>query len=155
MPVLAASDHAGRRLRLDLIAHLQARGLDVHDLGTHSDASCDYPTFAAELARRVAAGEAPWGLLVCGTGVGMAIAANKVPGVRAAVVSDSFSARATRPRCGQGGRGSAAGCAARGAAHAARGPPEGVRGRGGGARRGRVCGVTGHGAARAAARVFV
>jgi ribose 5-phosphate isomerase B len=96
MPVLAASDHAGRRLRLDLIAHLQARGLDVHDLGTHSDASCDYPTFAAELAHRVAAGEAPWGLLVCGTGVGMAIAANKVPGVRAAVVSDSFSARATR-----------------------------------------------------------
>jgi len=96
MPVLVASDHAGRRLRLDLLAHLQARGLEVDDLGTHTDASCDYPTYAEALARRVAAGEASWGLLVCGTGVGMAIAANKVPGVRAAVVSDSFSARATR-----------------------------------------------------------
>jgi ribose 5-phosphate isomerase B len=65
-------------------------------VGTHEAASTDYPDWAAPVARAVAAGQAEFGLLVCGTGQGMAMAANRVPGVRAAVVADTFSARATR-----------------------------------------------------------
>lgn len=96
MNIAAASDHAGRTLRLALVAHLRAQGHTVDDLGTHSEASCDYPDFALAVGRAVASGAAAFGLLVCGTGIGMAMAANKVPGVRAAVLSEPTSARATR-----------------------------------------------------------
>ncbi|RME24887.1 MAG: ribose 5-phosphate isomerase B [Deltaproteobacteria bacterium] len=96
MRIAAGSDHAGLDLKLLLVEHLRKLGHEVEDLGTHSAESCDYPDYAAAVARAVQAGDADQGLLVCGTGVGMAIAANKLPGVRAAVVSDTFSAHATR-----------------------------------------------------------
>ena len=75
---------------------LEGQGHTVTDLGTHDNTSCDYPDFAAQVASAVSGGEADFGLLLCGTGVGMCMAANKVAGIRAAVVSDPFSARATR-----------------------------------------------------------
>lgn len=96
MRFVAGSDHAGLSLKQLLVAHLRANGVEVEDLGTHEAASTDYPDWAAPVARAVAAGQADFGLLVCGTGQGMAMAANRVPGVRAAVVADTFSARATR-----------------------------------------------------------
>ena len=96
MRIVAASDHAGLELRSTLVAHLREQGHEVDDLGTHDRASTDYPDWGEEAARRVAAGDASFGLLVCGTGQGMAMTANRVPGVRAAVVADTFSARATR-----------------------------------------------------------
>ena len=95
-PVAVGADHAGLRLKTELVAWLQQHGHTVHDHGTHTAERCDYPDIAASVAGAVAGGAAAWGLLVCGTGVGMAMAANKVHGVRAAVVSDTFSARATR-----------------------------------------------------------
>lgn len=96
MRIVAGSDHAGLSLKRQLVEHLRKQGHEVEDLGTHEAASCDYPDFAEKVARAVAAGDARFGLLCCGTGQGMAMAANRVPGVRAAVCADSFSARATR-----------------------------------------------------------
>lgn len=96
MHVSVGSDHAGLNLKRTLIEALLAAGHTVEDVGTHSAASCDYPDFAVAVARHVAAGAAERGLLVCGSGLGMAIAANKVPGVRAVTVSDTFSAHASR-----------------------------------------------------------
>lgn len=96
MIIACGSDHAGLQLKLVLKEHLEEKGIQVVDVGTHTEDSVDYPDFGAAVARKVAAKEADLGLLVCGTGVGVCIAANKVPGVRAAVVSDTFSARATR-----------------------------------------------------------
>lgn len=96
MPIAIASDHAGLSLKRHLLKLLDARGLAWTDLGTDSDASCDYPTFAHALAAEILASRAPWGILVCGTGIGMSMAANRHPGVRAAVVTDPFAARATR-----------------------------------------------------------
>ncbi len=92
----AGSDHAGWELKKLLIARLQELGDEVVDLGTDSADSVDYPDYGAAVARRVAAEDGAFGLLVCGTGVGIAIAANKIAGVRAAVVTDAFTARATR-----------------------------------------------------------
>ena len=96
MRIAIASDHAGFDLRQTVAEHLRSLGHDLHDFGPAAKARCDYPDFAEKVARSVASGEAELGILCCGTGVGMAMAANKVHGVRAAVVSDSFSARATR-----------------------------------------------------------
>lgn len=96
MRITIASDHAGFDLRQTVAEHLVALGHDVHDFGPSQKARCDYPDFAEKVGRAVASGESELGLLCCGTGVGMAMAANKVHGVRAAVVSDTFSARATR-----------------------------------------------------------
>lgn len=96
MDVVIGSDHAGLQLKAELQAHLESLGHGVRDVGTHTTDSCDYPEFAEAVGRSVIAGEADWGLLVCGTGIGMCISANKVPGIRAAVVSDTFSARMTR-----------------------------------------------------------
>jgi ribose 5-phosphate isomerase B len=94
--IAAGSDHAGLRLKTDLIAVLQSLGHEVNDVGTHSDASVDYPDFGAAVGRAVASGEADIGLCVCGSGIGIAIAANKVPGIRAATVHDVTSARLAR-----------------------------------------------------------
>ena len=91
-----ASDHAGLPLKLALKAALEAEGHAVADLGTHSPDSVDYPDFAALVAEAVASGAAPFGILVCGSGIGMAIAANRHPGIRAAVLHDSTEARLTR-----------------------------------------------------------
>jgi ribose 5-phosphate isomerase B len=92
MRIVLGADHGGRRLKDELVGHLLALGHDVVDVGTHNDDSVDYPDFAHVGATQVRDGDADRGLLVCGTGQGMAIAANKVGGVRAAVVSDTFSA---------------------------------------------------------------
>ncbi len=96
MKLVCGSDHAGLRLKEELKKHLEEKGITVHDVGTHSNDSCDYPDYAAQVARAVANHEADLGLLVCGTGIGMAITANKIAGVRAASVSDTFSAHASR-----------------------------------------------------------
>ncbi len=94
--IAVGSDHAGYELKNQLIEHLRNRGYEVKDYGTYSEASCDYPDYAKQVANAVAGGEAEQGLLVCGTGIGMSMAANKVKGIRAAVLSDEFSAEATR-----------------------------------------------------------
>ncbi len=97
LPRLAAgSDHAGVDLKNHLVGWLRARGYTVDDLGTHDHSSCHYPDYAAAVAGAVAQGHAQLGLLVCGTGQGMAMAANRLPSVRAGVVSDTFSAAAIR-----------------------------------------------------------
>ncbi len=96
MHVVIAADHAGIHIKSDLIESLGAAGHSVTDLGTHSDQSCDYPDYAVAAAARVASGEADMGVLICGTGIGMSISANKVPGIRAAAVSDPVSAKLAR-----------------------------------------------------------
>lgn len=90
------SDHAGYELKLAIAEHLKSRGFDVKDYGTNSTASCDYPVFAGYVAEAVIRGECDRGILVCGTGIGISIAANKYAGIRAAVCGDCFSAEATR-----------------------------------------------------------
>ena len=92
----AGSDHAGFALKKHLVAALRELGDEVVDVGTTDEASVDYPSFGAEVGRRVAAEPNARGLIVCGTGIGISIAANKVPGVRAAVVHDSFTAEMAR-----------------------------------------------------------
>ncbi|GAB4254528.1 MAG: ribose 5-phosphate isomerase B [Thermoleophilia bacterium] len=89
-------DHAGLPLKRPLVAELQAWGHEVIDFGTDDPQSVDYPVFAAKVARALGAGEAEMGLLLCGTGLGMAITANKFPGIRAVTVSEAFSARMAR-----------------------------------------------------------
>ncbi|HUY63260.1 MAG TPA: ribose 5-phosphate isomerase B [Acidimicrobiales bacterium] len=96
MRIAVGSDHAGYPLKEVLIGHLVSLGHDTMDLGTDSDAPVDYPEFGAAVGRMVAEGEAQVGLCVCGSGIGIAIAANKVPGVRAAVVHDVTTARLAR-----------------------------------------------------------
>ena len=90
------ADHAGFRLKQLLSDHLRANGHEVVDLGTFDEERVDYPDYAAAVGRAVAAGEADLGLLVCGSGVGVSIAANKIPGVRAATVHDVTSAHLAR-----------------------------------------------------------
>ena len=90
------SDHGGFALKEAIKKHLEERGLEYKDFGTYSSASCDYPVYGRAVAQAVAAGECELGILICGTGIGISITANKVPGVRAALCSDCFSAEATR-----------------------------------------------------------
>lgn len=78
------------------MAHLDARGLEYKDFGTYSDASCDYPIYGKAVAKAVASGECERGIVICGTGIGISITANKVPGIRAALCTDCFMAEATR-----------------------------------------------------------
>lgn len=94
--IAVGCDHAGFALKQELIQHLKERGFETTDYGTYSEESCDYPDYAKKVADAIVQGRAQTGLLVCGTGIGMSIAANKVKGIRAAVLSDEFSARATR-----------------------------------------------------------
>ena len=94
--VALGADHAGFPLKEDLKTWLISRGYDVVDLGTQSAESVDYPDFAVAVGGAITAGKADRGVLVCGTGIGMAMAANKVPGVRAAACSDAFTARMSR-----------------------------------------------------------
>lgn len=96
MRISVGSDHAGFNLKRVLVDGLVAQGHEVRDVGTHEAARCDYPDFAVAVAREVASKQADLGVLVCGSGLGMAIAANKVAGVRAVAVSDTFSAHASR-----------------------------------------------------------
>ena len=94
--IAIGSDHAGFAMKEALKQYLLDKGYDVKDFGTDSEASCDYPEFAFKVADCVVAKEADKGVLICGTGIGMSMAANKVKGIRAAVVGDAFSAEATR-----------------------------------------------------------
>ncbi|MFH1809787.1 MAG: ribose 5-phosphate isomerase B [Pseudomonadota bacterium] len=94
--IALGSDHAGLQLKRSVVQHLETRGFEVADLGTHDAQSCDYPDLAKAVGERVARGAADLGVLVCGTGTGMAIAANKVPGVRAAMCCSELQARLAR-----------------------------------------------------------
>jgi ribose 5-phosphate isomerase B len=96
MRLVIASDHGGLRLKNELVGLLQKAGHAVEDLGTHTEASCDYPDFAHAVASAILAKSAELGLLVCGTGVGMAISANRHAGVRAVVCSDTYTAKLSR-----------------------------------------------------------
>ena len=89
-------DHAGFELKQAIIKHLDERKIEYKDYGTYSEDSVDYAVFAEKTARAVANGECELGLLFCGTGVGISMAANKIKGIRAAVCGDCFSAEATR-----------------------------------------------------------
>ncbi len=91
--IIIGSDHGGLQLKGDLKSYLERRGFAVSDAGTDNDSSVDYPDFGLKVAEAVAGGDAERGILVCGTGIGMSIAANKVPGIRAALVTDTFMAR--------------------------------------------------------------
>lgn len=94
--IALGSDHGGFELKNEIVKHLQEQGIECKDFGTYTTDSCDYPVYAKAVANAVASGECEKGVLVCGTGIGVSICANKVPGIRAALVSDCFSAEATR-----------------------------------------------------------
>lgn len=96
MKIAIASDHAGLALKAELVKTLTAKGHTADDLGTHNGESVDYPDFASAVAERVAQGGANLGVLVCGTGIGMSIVANKHRGVRAAHCHDEYEARLAR-----------------------------------------------------------
>src|SRR5580700_1058002 len=96
MRIAIGADHAGFTLKNDLRDALRTDGYEVADLGTDSTASTDYPDYALKVARLVAAGQADRGVLVCGTGIGMSIAANKVHGIRAALATNPEEVRLTR-----------------------------------------------------------
>ncbi len=96
MRIALGSDHAGLDLKNLLAAHLQNKGHDLKDLGTHAPDSVDYPDFGEAVGRLVAAGDADFGVCCCGTGIGISIAANKIRGVRAAVVHDVTTAHLAR-----------------------------------------------------------
>lgn len=96
MRVAIGSDHAGVELRKEIIEMMQEMNIEVKDVGCECGTSVDYPDYAIPVAELVANGEADRGILICGTGIGMSIAANKVKGIRCALVHDLFSAKATR-----------------------------------------------------------
>lgn len=96
MKIIIANDHAGTRLKFELMAHLQDEGYEVVNLGTDTEDSVDYPRIGEKAAEALIAGEAELGVLICGTGVGITLAANKVPGIRAAVCSDTTTAHLVR-----------------------------------------------------------
>lgn len=89
-------DHGGFDLKESITSHLKERDIDFEDFGIYEDKSVDYPDIAAEVARAVAGGECRLGILICGTGIGMSLAANKIKGIRAAACSETFSAKYTR-----------------------------------------------------------
>ncbi len=94
--IAIGSDHAGYALKQAVMEHLKARGEEFKDYGTYSEASCDYPDFAEAVSQAIIKGEAERGILICGTGIGISIAANRHREIRAAVCGDCFSAQATR-----------------------------------------------------------
>ena len=94
--IALGSDHAGFPLKEKVREYLRRKGIAVRDLGTNSLESVDYPDYAEKVARQVAQGQADWGILICGTGLGMALAANQVPGIRALPCNDTISAHFAR-----------------------------------------------------------
>jgi len=96
MKIAIGSDHGAFALKSKFIAHLEAKGHEVKDFGTYSLASCDYPDFSGAAAKAVAAGDCEKGIVLCTTGIGVSISANKVKGIRCALLSDVMSARMTR-----------------------------------------------------------
>ena len=93
MKIAIGNDHAATALKFEIMEYVKGLGHEVVNFGTDTNDSCDYPMFGEKVGRAVVAGEADCGILICGTGVGISIAANKVNGVRAAVCSDSTTAR--------------------------------------------------------------
>lgn len=89
-------DHGGVELKEQMVEHLKKRGIACRDVGCYSTESCDYPVYARKVTELIIGGECELGILICGTGIGMSIAANKVKGIRAALCGDCFSAQATR-----------------------------------------------------------
>ncbi|KZZ83829.1 MULTISPECIES: ribose 5-phosphate isomerase B [Bacillaceae] len=96
MKVAIASDHGGMNIREEIKSLMDEMGIQYEDLGCECSQSVDYPDYAVPVAEKVASGEADRGILICGTGIGMSIAANKVKGIRCALVHDIYSARLTR-----------------------------------------------------------
>ncbi len=96
MRVAVAADHGGLKLKEEIKKLLETLNIAYEDFGCECETSVDYPDYALPVAQKVAAGEFDRGILVCGTGIGMSIAANKIPGIRCALVHDTFSAKATR-----------------------------------------------------------
>ncbi|MBW6408903.1 ribose 5-phosphate isomerase B [Clostridium weizhouense] len=96
MKIAIGCDHGGFELKQEIISFLKSEGHEVKDFGTDTKDSCDYPDIALPVAEAVTAKEYRFGILICGTGIGIGISANKVPGIRAALCSDTFSAHATR-----------------------------------------------------------
>ena len=94
--LVIGSDHGGLKLKKTVIEHLEQRGIKVEDVGTYTEDSCHYPVFAKKVAQAVADKKYELGILICGTGIGVSIAANKVRGIRAALCSDTYSAKMTR-----------------------------------------------------------
>ena len=94
--IAIGSDHAGFDLKCEVIKYFEENDIEYEDMGTYDKERCDYPVFAEKVARAVQSGKAEKGVLVCGTGLGMSYAANKVRGIRAACLSDSVSARLAR-----------------------------------------------------------
>jgi ribose 5-phosphate isomerase B len=94
--IAIGSDHGGYALKGEIIEHLKSRGLEVRDLGTTSEESTDYPIYGEAVARAVVSGECDLGIIICGTGIGISIAANKVKGARAALCGDCYSAEMAR-----------------------------------------------------------
>ena len=96
MKIALGCDHGALALKNALIPHLEEMGYEVKDFGTYTADSCDYPDFAAPAAKAVASGECEKGIVLCTTGIGVSITANKIPGIRCALLSDVVSARMTR-----------------------------------------------------------
>ena len=94
--IAIGSDHGGYEYKEQIVSHLKEKGYECVDVGTYSTDSCDYPVIARAVTTKITTGEADRGILICGTGIGMSIVANKVKGIRAALCGDTFSARASR-----------------------------------------------------------
>ncbi len=94
--IAIGSDHGGFALKQEVMEHLREKGVEYKDFGTYTEESCDYPEYGEAVARAVASGECTRGIAICGTGIGISIAANKVRGIRAAVCGDCYSAEMTR-----------------------------------------------------------
>lgn len=93
MKIAIGSDHGGLELKEEIRKHLEDKGIDIKDFGTYSDDSVDYPDFGKKVSQSVANGEYDRGIVVCGTGIGISIACNKVKGIRCALCSDTYSAK--------------------------------------------------------------
>lgn len=96
MKIAIGCDHGGVNLKKSVIEHLQQKGIEVKDFGTYTEESCDYPEYGQKVAEEVVSKNYDFGIVICGTGIGISISANKVPGARAALCHDTFSAHATR-----------------------------------------------------------
>ena len=96
MIIALGSDQGGYLLKQEVIKHLEEKGIEYNDYGSFDEKPCDYPVYAKKAANAIVAGECDRGILICGTGIGISIAANKVKGIRAALCHDTFSAQATR-----------------------------------------------------------
>ncbi|HIW16599.1 MAG TPA: ribose 5-phosphate isomerase B, partial [Firmicutes bacterium] len=94
--IAIGSDHGGIHLKAEVMKYLDEKGLEYKDYGTYTEDSCDYPIYGEKVARAVVSGECERGIIICGTGIGISIAANKIKGVRAALCGDCFSAEMCR-----------------------------------------------------------